>query len=139
VQASTEPMDQNIHIEQRPAAIAAGADASLVEGVGGWAAPLGDALEQADLVRALDLDVVLVVGLRLGCINHARLSAAAIAAGRCRLVGWIANRVDPAMARADDNIATLRTRLEAPLLGVVGHGDPPVDAALARALMDVTG
>jgi len=121
------------------ARLAAGADASLVEGVGGWAAPLGDALEQADLVRALDLDVVLVVGLRLGCINHARLSAAAIAAGRCRLVGWIANRVDPAMARADDNIATLRTRLEAPLLGVVGHGDPPVDAALARALMDVTG
>ncbi len=105
------------------ARLVAEAEASIVEGVGGWAAPLGDELEQADLVRALDLDVVLVVGLRLGCINHARLTAAAIAADRCRLVGWIANRIDPAMARADDNIASLRARIEAPLLGVVAHGD----------------
>lgn len=117
------------------ARLAADAEASIVEGVGGWAAPLGDTLEQADLVRALGLDVVLVVGLRLGCINHARLSAAAIAADRCRLVGWIANRVDPAMDRADDNIETLRSRLDVPLLGVVAHGDTRSDARLARALL----
>lgn len=131
--------DAGVHIDlavitAAHARLAADAEASIVEGVGGWAAPLGDGLEQADLVRALDLDVVLVVGLRLGCISHARLTAAAIAAGRCRLVGWIANRIDPAMDRADDNIATLGKLLDAPLLGIVAHGDTTVDAALARAL-----
>jgi dethiobiotin synthetase len=110
------------------------ADAVVVEGVGGWAAPLGEHLDQADLVRALGLDVVLVVGLRLGCINHARLTVAAILADRCRLVGWIANRVDPAMARADDNISTLRARIGAPLLGVVAHGQAPLDPHLTASL-----
>ncbi len=98
------------------------ADRVVVEGVGGWMAPLSDSLMQADVARALDLDVVLVVGLRLGCINHALLSARAIEADGCRLAGWIANRVDPAMAVADDNIATLRARIDAPLLGVLEHG-----------------
>lgn len=116
------------------AGLAARADALVVEGVGGWAAPLGERLEQADLVRALDLDVVLVVGLRLGCIHHARLSARAIAADGCRLAGWIGNRIDPAMARVDDNLDTLRRRIDAPLLGVVGHASEDVDPALADAV-----
>lgn len=101
--------------------LASDADRVVVEGVGGWAAPLGESLMQADVVHALDLDVVLVVGLRLGCINHALLSARAIEADGCRLVGWIANRIDPAMLRAEDNLATLQSRLAAPLLGVIAH------------------
>ncbi|HEU4664207.1 MAG TPA: dethiobiotin synthase [Dokdonella sp.] len=97
------------------------ADRIVVEGVGGWMAPLSDHLMQADLARALGLDVVLVVGLRLGCINHALLSARAIAADGGRLAGWIANRIDPMMAVVEGNIATLRARIDAPLLGVLDH------------------
>ncbi|MFN3704220.1 dethiobiotin synthase [Thermomonas sp.] len=110
------------------------ADALVVEGVGGWAAPLSATLMQADLVRALQLPVVLVVGLRLGCINHALLSARAIAADGLTLAGWIGSHIDPVMARVEDNIAMLRERLVAPCWGVLPHvpgGDP---AALAAHL-----
>jgi dethiobiotin synthetase len=115
-------------------ALCTNSDLVVVEGVGGWAVPLSPALMQADLVRALDLPVALVVGLRLGCINHALLSARAIAADGCRLLGWIGNRIDPVMARADDNIATLRERLPAPCLGVLPFATTPEPAALARYL-----
>jgi dethiobiotin synthetase len=101
------------------------ADRVVVEGVGGWSVPLSDALLQADLVRALELPVVLVVGLRLGCINHALLSARAIAADGCPLIGWIANRIDPEMVRVDANLDTLRARIDAPLLGVLAHAPRP--------------
>jgi len=113
------------------ARLSAQADIVVVEGVGGWMAPLSRTLHQADLVRALQLPVVLVVGLRLGCLNHAYLSARAIAADGCRLVGWIANEVDPAMARMDDNVALLAQRLPAPCLGRLPHatGGDPADMA----------
>jgi len=101
------------------ARIAAHCTRSVVEGVGGWLAPLSDTLMQADLVHALDLRVVLVVGVRLGCINHALLSARAIRADGCRLVGWIANRIDPHMAEADASIAAIGSRIEAPLLATL--------------------
>jgi dethiobiotin synthetase len=113
--------------------LAALADRVVVEGVGGWAVPLSDALMQADLVRALDLPVVLVVGLRLGCINHALLSTRAIRADGCVLAGWIANRIDPAMGRADENLDALRARIDAPLLGVLAHASEP-DSAEVEAL-----
>ena len=87
---------------------------------------------QADLVRALGMPVVLVVGLRLGCINHALLSARAIVADGCTLAGWIANRIDPAMAFADANLATLRARIAAPLLGVLAHA--PATPAMPTSL-----
>jgi len=116
------------------AALCTNSDFVVVEGVGGWAVPLSPWLMQADVVRALDLPVVLVVGLRLGCINHALLSARAIAADGCRLLGWIGNRIDPAMARVDENIATLRERLPAPCLGVLPFHGAPDPAALARYL-----
>lgn len=93
----------------------------VVEGVGGWLAPLGAQTLQADLVRALRLPVILVVGLRLGCINHALLSARAISDDGCKLLGWIGSAVDPAMLRREDNIATLRERIAAPCLGVLPH------------------
>jgi len=87
--------------------------------------------DSTDLAVALALPVILVVGLRLGCINHALLTAEAIAARGLTLAGWVANRIDPDMARADDNIATLRERLGAPLLGSVPRiaGGQPADAA----------
>lgn len=109
------------------ARLATQVDALVVEGVGGWAAPLSASLMQADLVRALRLPVLLVVGLRLGCINHALLSARAIAADGAHLAGWIASHVDPAMERVEDNITMLRERLPAPCWGVLPHvadGDP---------------
>lgn len=113
------------------ARLAADTDALVVEGVGGWAAPLSASLMQADLVRALRLPVLLVVGLRLGCLNHALLSARAIAADGAHLAGWIASHVDPAMERVEDNIAMLRERLPAPCWGVLPHvpGADPADLA----------
>ena len=118
------------------ARLAASADIVVVEGVGGWAAPLSSSLMQADLVRALDLPVVLVVGLRLGCLNHALLSARAIAADGCRLIGWIANAIDPDMDAVEDNVAMLAARLPAPCWGRLPF-DPAADAdprATARHL-----
>jgi len=103
------------------ARLAARADALVVEGVGGWAAPLADGLDQCALVRALDAGVVLVVGLRLGCLSHARLTSRAIESDGCRLVGWIGNRVDPGFDRADDYLDLLRDALPAPCLGVLAY------------------
>jgi len=95
------------------------ADVVLVEGSGGWRVPLNEDETLADLAVALALPVVLVVGLRLGCLNHALLTAEAIRADGLHLAGWVANTVDTAMACRDENIETLRQRLRAPLLGVV--------------------
>jgi len=118
--------------------LAATGDRVVVEGVGGWSVPLSETLMQADLVRALDVPVVLVVGLRLGCLNHALLGVRAIGADGCTLAGWIANRIDPAMEYADENLATLRSRIAAPLLGVLAHSTAPGSgediAALSPAL-----
>lgn len=131
--------DAGVGIELAPilaahARLAAQSDVVVVEGVGGWAAPLTATLDQIDLVRALDLPVVLVVGLRLGCINHARLSARAIEADGARLVGWIASDIDPAMARADDNFRLLHARLPAPCWGRLPHRPRPDPAELAAGL-----
>ena len=96
-----------------------GADFTLVEGAGGWRVPLGGMATLADLARALDLPVILVVGVRLGCINHAVLSAEAILADGLPLAGWVANVVDPNTARLEDNLVTLVERLPAPCIGQV--------------------
>ena len=117
------------------ARLAACADVVVVEGVGGWLAPLSDTLVAGDLARVLGLPVILVVGLRLGCLNHALLSARAIAADGCTLLGWIGNRIDPAMLEPERNLDTLRTRLPAPCLGVIAHD--AATAAAARTLAPV--
>jgi dethiobiotin synthetase len=97
-----------------------GAGIAVVEGAGGWRVPLHPVGFLSDLPERLGLDVVLVVGLRLGCLNHARLTLEAIeAAGRCRFAGWVGNRVDPSFDRLDANLATLERLLGAPPLGVV--------------------
>jgi dethiobiotin synthetase len=116
------------------ARLAAMADAVVVEGVGGWMAPLATGLMQADLVRALELPVVLVVGLRLGCLNHAYLGARAIQADGCRLLGWIGSGVDPDMLRIDENRALLAARLPAPCLGWLPWQSEPDPGLLAGRL-----
>jgi len=116
------------------ARLATKADAVVVEGVGGWAAPLSSSLMQVDLVRALELPVVLVVGLRLGCLNHALLSARAIEADGATLAGWIGSHVDPAMARVEDNLKMLQARLPAPCWGVLPHMPNAEPAAMAGHL-----
>ncbi|MBX9832762.1 MAG: dethiobiotin synthase [Burkholderiaceae bacterium] len=106
-------------------ALAAQADAVVVEGAGGFHVPLTDTQTGADLAQALALPMVLVVGLRLGCLNHALLTAEAIRARGLTLAGWVANRVDPDMEAVEDNIAYLRARLGAPLLADVPYQDMP--------------
>ena len=91
-------------------------DALVVEGAGGFLVPLSETQTGADLAVALGMPLVLVVGMRLGCLNHALLTAEAIRARGLRLAGWIANRVDPDFLCPDENLAYLRTHLGAPLL-----------------------
>lgn len=109
----------------------------VVEGVGGFRVPLGERLDTVDLARELALPVVLVVGLRLGCLNHALLTAQAIDAAGLALAGWIANGIDPSMAAAEENIEALRTRVAAPLLGVLPFQRAP-DARLLASHLDVS-
>lgn len=110
--------------------LAGSGDRVVVEGFGGWMAPLSARLMQSDLAQAIDAAVILVVGVRLGCISHALLSARAIAADGCRLAGWIANRIDPQMACAQASIDTLRARIGAPLLGTIEfEGAASIDVA----------
>lgn len=118
------------------------ADVVVVEGVGGFCVPLDDERDTADLAVALGLPIVLVVGVRLGCINHALLTAEAIAARGLRLVGWVANVVDPGMRFIDENIDTVRVRLQrayrAPLIGTVPRLAPASPEA-ASTHLDIAG
>ena len=116
------------------ARLAAGADRVVVEGVGGWLAPLADGLEQSALASALEADVVLVVGLRLGCLSHARLTARAIAADGLHLAGWIGSAVDPAFERRDAYLELLREAIPAPCMGVIPRMTTPDPAAAASAI-----
>lgn len=102
--------------------VTADTDVALVEGAGGWRVPSHPGGFLSDFPESLGLDVILVVGLTLGCLNHARLTAEAIAAsGRCRLAGWVANSVDPQFERRPENIETL-----ADLLGSAPLADVPL-------------
>lgn len=110
------------------------ADVVWVEGVGGFRVPLDEMHDTADLAQILALPVVLVVGMRLGCLNHALLTAEAIAGRGLRLAGWIANQLDSTMDRFEENLDALRVRLNAPLLGVTPCGIRPEQAALGLRL-----
>lgn len=96
------------------------ADAVVVEGAGGFIVPLleatGQSATSADLAVLLRLPVIMVVGVRLGCLNHALLTQEAIMARGLTLAGWVANRIDPSMTAPDANVETLRSRLQAPML-----------------------
>lgn len=115
--------------------LAAEADLLLIEGVGGFRVPLGDDVDTADMAARLDVPVILVVGLRLGCLNHALLTAEAIQSRGLKLAGWIANSVDPDMAWPEENITALKERLAAPLLGFLPWQDDPDPATAAAHLV----
>ena len=102
-------------------ALKAVADIVLVEGAGGWYAPLNDCEDISDLAKALALPVILVVAIRLGCINHAKLTYEAIQHSGILCAGWIAVCVDPDMLNRDENICTVKTALNVPLLGVLPY------------------
>ncbi|HEX4585532.1 MAG TPA: dethiobiotin synthase [Burkholderiaceae bacterium] len=110
------------------------ADAVVVEGVGGFLVPLNERDDAGDLAVALALPVVLVVGMRLGCLNHALLTQQAIVARSLTLAGWIANSIDPGMARFDQNLQALRERIAAPLLGVMPYRPAPDPASFELLL-----
>ena len=115
-------------------ALRAQADALVVEGAGGWLAPMDHGLDQSELARALDLPVVLVVGVRLGCLSHARLSARAIVADGLPLAGWVANLIDPGFEDAQAYLGLLEAALPAPCLGVLPWAETPDPVALAAAV-----
>ncbi|MEN5305493.1 MULTISPECIES: dethiobiotin synthase [unclassified Pseudomonas] len=108
------------------------ADFTLVEGAGGWRVPLSNHANLSDLAIALKLPVILVVGVRLGCINHALLSAEAIARDGLQLAGWVANIIEPRTSRLEENLASLAERLPAPCLGRV----PKLKQATADAVAE---
>ncbi|HUX62485.1 dethiobiotin synthase [Sulfuricella sp.] len=112
------------------------ADVTVVEGVGGFVVPLNARQDTADMAEMLGLPVILVVGMRLGCINHALLTAQAIRHKGLRLVAWVANRIDPDMSAFDENLHALETRLAAPLLGIIPY-QAEVSSAPESGLMDL--
>ena len=123
VQSLLKPMQQMLARE---------ADFTLIEGAGGWRVPLADQANLSDLAMALKLPVILVVGVRLGCISHALLTAEAIARDGLSLAGWVANIIDPKTSRLEENLATLAERLPAPCLGRV----PKLKHASAEAVAE---
>ena len=101
------------------------ADVVVVEGVGGFCVPINDIQSMADVAVACDLPVILVVGMRLGCINHALLSVEAILARGLVLSGWVANCIDPEMAALTQNLDALKALIPAPCLGVIPFQGAP--------------
>ena len=112
-------------------------DTVVVEGAGGFRVPLTEDLDGADLAEALGLPVILVVGVRLGCLNHALLSQDAILARGLPLAGWVACRIDPEMAEPDANVESLRRRIQAPMLGDIPWLDH-ADARTAARFLDTS-
>lgn len=116
--------------------LAGQADEVIVEGAGGLLVPLNEKQDSTDLAKQLGLPVVLVVGMRLGCLNHALLTVRAVAECGLECAGWVANVVDAGMPALQENIDALQQRIAAPLLGVVPHMAVP-DARAAADLLDV--
>lgn len=112
------------------------ADVVIVEGIGGFKVPLNEKQDSADLAQQLQLPVIMVVGMRLGCLNHALLTADAVAAYGLKLAGWVANVLEADMPALRDNIAALEQRLDAPLLGVVEY-QAATDARIAAAQLNI--
>jgi dethiobiotin synthetase len=121
-------------IARRYQALRDHADAVVVEGAGGFQVPLSMTETGAELAQRLALPVLLVVGLRLGCLNHAALTADAIRARGLVLAGWVANRIDPSMQAQQENIAWLAQRLAAPMLADIPYTPAPDARAIALRL-----
>jgi dethiobiotin synthetase len=118
------------------AELASACDFIVVEGAGGWRVPLAPGLDIQGMALALGFPVLLVVGLRLGCLNHALLSEQAIRASGASLLGWVGSQVDPAMARLNGNLETLIAELSVPCLGILAHpaSQRTLDAEIALDL-----
>lgn len=110
-------------IERACRELTAEADRVVVEGVGGWMVPINETQTMADVAKALGLPVIMVVAVRLGCLNHALLTAAEIERSGLEFSGWVANRIDPDCERQDEIIGALRERLRVPLLADLGYVD----------------
>ncbi|HET7650748.1 MAG TPA: dethiobiotin synthase [Gammaproteobacteria bacterium] len=131
--------EAGVRIELQPildayAHVSARSEITIVEGVGGWCVPLSDQIALPQLARALELPVIMVVGMRLGCLNHAVLTARAIREDGLQLAGWVANGIAAEFPRARENLATLREAIAAPLLGEVPHAPDPQATAAGRHL-----
>ena len=113
--------------------LAALADSVIVEGVGGFRAPLGANIDTAELAARLALPVVLVVGLRLGCLSHAMLTVESVRARGLKLAGWVANHIDPEMVAVEDNVRALEERIDAPRLARIAHAPGPNPRSCAAA------
>ena len=121
-------------IEQSFRALAAQAEVVVVEGVGGFHVPLGPGTDSTQLAARLALPVVMVVGMRLGCLNHALLTERAVAGSGLKLAGWIANHIDPQMPAADDNVRALEERIGAPRIARISFAQVPDTRSLVAAL-----
>lgn len=124
------------HILDSYKELAAQADVVIVEGAGGFQIPLNDTQDSADLAAALRIPVILVVGMRLGCLNHALLTLRAIDDCGLKCAGWVANVLDAKMLALEENIQSLQQRIPAPLLGIVQH-QSPVDAHAIATQLDI--
>jgi dethiobiotin synthetase len=109
---------------------------TIIEGAGGWRVPLSSHQTLADVPRLLNIPVLLVVGIRLGCINHALLSAEAIRADGLHLAGWVANELEPDMPAAEENVATIAALIGAPLIGRVRWQSPLDIAGTGKAFAE---
>ena len=107
-------------------ALQAQAEVVIVEGAGGFRVPLNRQQTMADLAAKLNIPVILVVGIRLGCINHALMTAGSMRAAGVSLAGWVANRIDPNMTAIEENIVTLKAMLDAPCIADVAWGETPI-------------
>ncbi|MFA6120256.1 MAG: dethiobiotin synthase [Sideroxydans sp.] len=114
--------------------LAGQSDEVIVEGVGGFCVPLNEKQDSVDLAKQLDLPVILVVGMRLGCLNHALLTLRAIADAQIECAGWVANVLDADMPALQENIDALRERIQAPLLGVIPYQSQPDAREAAKHL-----
>lgn len=125
-------------VEQCQTVIQSDVDAVVVEGAGGWLVPLNDLSSMADLASALKAEVILVVGIKLGCINHALLTVEAIENSGLKLLGWIANHLHGEIPESAANIASLGSRINAPLLAEMPYIEAVQSSALSAEYIDVS-
>ena len=126
------PLSSHGLLEQCQPGLQQAVDIQLVEGAGGWLVPLNERETLADFAQLLDADIILVVGMKLGCINHALLTQAMIQQSGLNLVGWVANHVDPDMSRADENFSYLNHHIEAPCLGRIPYSPDTLPEQLTQ-------
>ncbi len=117
--------------------LSVGAEFTLVEGAGGWSLPINDTEYLSDWVKAREIPVILVVGMKLGCLNHTLLTIQALKAQGVKCAGWVANEIDPNMSEFDANLESLKKRIDAPLLAVAPFAKSKAKLKIYKALTDL--